>query len=346
MPSIKVTTFNIEWMNDWFTPGTGPAAFRQTFTKDGHVNDTDQTASRAAAVIRAIDPDLLAVQEAPSRPEEMALFIQRYLSNAGVPIYQFFMGDAGGAQKLALLYKPGSVNGIQLAPHSQIAALIDPWQSDVNGDAVLNEYQFTRTPLTVNVNIDGDDLQIIVMHTKSNFINNGKTMWESPSTRQSYVIAALQNRRRISSEGMRVRTYLDSVARENEAVRIIVLGDLNDGPGMDYFEERYLTHNVTDILVGSAFEPELVFFHAPLDVPRAQRYTAIFDDFVTSEPNKRLLLDHALLSPGLNNATGLRRVANSGMVNHQEFDAQIGGGGVHRELRPSDHRPVSLHLEY
>jgi endonuclease/exonuclease/phosphatase family metal-dependent hydrolase len=346
MPTIKVATFNAEWMNDWFMSGDGPAAFKATFSKDGHVNSTDKTATRAAQLIRAVDADLLAIQEAPSRPEEMALFIARYLSQGGAPLYRFFMGDTGGSQKLALLYKAGSVSSIGLAPHADITNLIDPWQSDVDGDAVLNEYHFTRVPLVVNVKLGGHALQVIVMHTKSNFINQGQAMWNNPATRQNYIVAALQNRRRISSEAMRTRTYLDSVLSKKATARLIILGDLNDGPGLDYFEEWYLTHNVTDILVGSAFAPELIFSHAPGEVPRAQRYTVIFDDFVTAEKNKRMLLDHALLSPALVGTTGLRRVANSGKIHHTEYNAQVRNNGLHREDRPSDHRPFSVQFEY
>lgn len=83
MPIIKIASFNIEWMNDWFTNGSGQVAFKPTFTRDGHTSNTHETASRVADTIREIDPDILAIQEGPSRPEEMALFIQNYLSNNG-----------------------------------------------------------------------------------------------------------------------------------------------------------------------------------------------------------------------------------------------------------------------
>ena len=43
---------------------------------------------------------------------------------------------------------------------------------------------------------------------------------------------------------------------------------------------------------------------------------------------------------------GLRRVRNSGAVHHSEYEAQLQNGGKFREDRPSDHRPVSVRLEY
>jgi endonuclease/exonuclease/phosphatase family metal-dependent hydrolase len=236
MPTVKVTNLNAEWMNDWFTADADPVAFKPTFTRDGQHNHTDTTARRLADLIRAVDPDILAVQEAPSRPAELALFVDRYLSDAGTSRYQFLMGDSGGAQKLALLYKPTVVQA-QLVASSQLQMLIEPWLADVDGDAVLDSYQFTRLPLVTTVAVGQARMQVIVAHTKSNFVNHGQTLWADPATRQSYVVAALKNRRRIASEGMRLCSYLDSQLQHDPTTPMIVLGDLNDGPGRDYFEE-------------------------------------------------------------------------------------------------------------
>jgi len=265
-----------------------------------------------------------------------------------VPRYQFFLGDSGGAQKLALLYKPESVNSALLAPHSEIADLIDEWLADVDGTMILSDYRFTRAPLVVDLKLGAQAhaLRVIVMHTKSNFVNNGQAMWQNPVERQNYVALALKARRRNATEGMRLRQYLDGILAENPSEAVVVMGDLNDGPGLDYFEKNYLAHNVTDIVVGSAFEPEWIFAHAQHDVASAERYTAIFDDFVENINSKKLLLDHILLSPGLSAAGGLSRVVQSGTVHHAEYLAQVENNGTYREDRPSDHRPVSVQLSY
>jgi len=348
MPTVRIANANLEWMNFWFTNDSDPVGWKTTFVQDGQTNDTAETALRAAQMIRAIDPDILGVEEGPSREGELALFIKDHLSDgAGQPLYNFFLSDSGGAQRVALLYKPGSVTSASLAPHPTIAGLIDPWEADVDGDMHLEpDYQFTRNPLVVDLKLGTHPLQVIVAHTKSSFVNNGAGLWSNPVTRQDYVIAALKARRRNGTEGMRMREYLDAKLAATARADIVVLGDLNDGPGLDYFEKRYLAHNVTDILLGSAFQPERMFTHAQHDVPADRRYTAVFDDFVENVSNKKLLLDHVLLSPGLLASSSLRRVAGSGAIHHAEYDAHVSGSGARRDKRPSDHRPVSVQLRY
>src|SRR5215211_7028700 len=104
MPKLRVASINGEWMNSWFTADGTPAAFLPTFKLPGEQqsNSSSKTAGRLAGVIRAIDPDILALQEAPSRKEELDLFIATHLSASGGPLYESILGDSGGAQKLAL----------------------------------------------------------------------------------------------------------------------------------------------------------------------------------------------------------------------------------------------------
>jgi hypothetical protein len=339
MPTVRICSVNVEWMNDWFTSDTAPAAFRAQFQRDGQVNDTATTARRLADMILAIDAPIVAIQEGPSRAAELELFVRDHLDDAYRPI----LGDSGGQQKLGLLYRPSAVASAQVVT---VPELTGEWDADVNGDAVLDRYGFTREPLVVDLVLGRHALRVVVAHTKSNFINQGREMWEDPARRQAFIVAALTNRRRISAEGMRIRRHLDRRLEEDPNAAIAVLGDFNDGPGLDYFEELYLTHNVTDIIVGSTFHPERLFTHTQHDVAAAQRYTAIFEDFVPTRQVRRLLLDHILLSPGLTRSSGLRRVEGSGAIRHAEYDAQVVDDGARRQDRPTDHRPVTVDLRY
>ncbi|TYB61359.1 endonuclease [Nonomuraea sp. PA05] len=344
MTNLKITTVNGEWMNDWFTADAETAAFVPEFSKDGEHGVTAEAAGRLAGLISAIDADVVALVEAPSRPAELRLFIDEYLSVNGRPAYDFVLGDSGGSQKPALLFKPDRV-ALSLTPSSEAGPLIDPWMADVDGDGTLNEYAFTRNPLCCEAEVDGNRLGVVVAHLKSNFINRGRQMWQDPARRLEFVKAALRNRRRIANEAMRIRRAMERRLESEPESATVVLGDLNDGPGQDYFEEFYLAHNVTDILVGSPYEPERLFGHAQADVEEEQRFSAVFDDFVTKEPDRHVLLDHILLSPGLTNGgSALAKVPGSGRIEHEAWAAQLDGDGSARDRRATDHRPASVLL--
>ena len=338
---MRIVNWNIEWMNDWFIGG-GSVAFRQSNPQKG-ITDVADLCRRVTSVVNNLDPDLLTIEEGPSDIREMELFVQTYLTDGqGNPLFDVYGGIDGGSQKIYTLVKKGGELTNPIIPTDNLTlALQEPWQVDVDGDYHLEGYEFTRLPLVIEGAIQDDNskLKIVTLHTKSKYVHTGESLWNNPDTRMEYVIAALKNRRRISSEVMRVRGYLDDLLKENSESLIIVTGDFNDGPGIDHFERYYLTHNVTDILLGSTYYPNLLFKHAFLErVPEAQRYTAIFDDFIDNLQGRHLLLDHILVSPALSS-----RIQASGIA-HQEYNAETDNNATGRQKCVSDHRPVYIDL--
>jgi hypothetical protein len=275
----------------------------------------------------------------------MELFIDKYLKDhEGKPKYKFIKGIDGRAQKIFHLYRDNFFEDVTTYDYDH-GTRYAPWDVDVNGDALLEPYMYTRTPLEVTYKISGKQLTVIGMHTKSKYIHDGESAWNNDDRRLAFVKEALLNRRRISAEAMHTRVAVNEIMRLDPDRAIIVLGDMNDGPGRDYFEEKYLTYNVTDILLGSTFYPERMFFHALNDLDSANRYTAIFDDFITGENQKKVLLDHILCSPNTRDAGGAFMVKpDSGIVEHAIYNDSC--SGTEREQIPSDHRPISIVLQY
>lgn len=340
---LKLSTFNIEWMNRWFEGGDVDK-FKQTLSDGSKVDDI---CKRVKDVILGMDPDILAIQEGPSSKGEMQLFIDKYLIDAnGDPIYEFVQGIDGRSQKIYQLYKPDKFTDVTAYDYVNGKRYAE-WQVDIDADGQLNDYEFTRTPLEVTYTINDKMLTIIAMHTKSKYIHGGQALWSNADTQLEFVIQALQARRRISAEAMRTREAIDDILVSDPERTVVVLGDMNDGPGRDFFEQKYLTHNLTDIILGSTFYPERMFTHALGDVSGADRFTAIFDDFVTDENNKKLLLDHILYSPNANTTSGAFQIkTDSGKVDHQIFDNQTANLNGKRDERPSDHKPISMILKY
>lgn len=335
---MRILNWNIEWMNRWFSGNNNPVWGSSKLDAD----DAKTVAQKVANIIRAEDPDILCLQEGPSATQEMQLFIDEFLSDGGTPIYSPLIGKDGASQKLYVLYKTdGSISGIDYATDQLSIDLETDWQADVDGDLLLQPYDFTRLPLVVDVNPNGlAPLRIVVLHTKSKYVHNGETLFKDPARRHEFVAAAMKARRRISAEGFRLRTYLDQLIQNNSDERIIVTGDWNDGPGPDFFERQYLTHNVADIVLGSTFYPDLIFQHPLIQhVDPASLFTARFDDYVDDVKDRPLLLDHFAISPAL-----ASKITDAG-ISHDAYENELSSSGSARTDRASDHRPIWIELD-
>ncbi len=334
---MKVMNWNIEWMNKWFSGNNNPVWGSSSLSP----GKARTCAAKVTAVITDIGPDLLCIQEGPSATAEMDLFIADFLSDSNGPLFEYIIGSDGGAQKLYVLRRiDGAFAAMDRATDMLTQELADLWDADVNGDMLLEGYDFTRLPLVVDVDpIGSAPIRMVVLHTKSKFVKFGKSKWNNPARRQEFVVQALEARRRISAEGFRLRIYLDALVEADPAARVIVTGDWNDGPGRDLFERSYLTHNVADIVLGSTFTPELIFSHPLLKhVPATALFTARFDDFVDEINDRPLLLDHFAISPALT------PWVETAEIGHRPYEDQLTGSGRSREDRPSDHRPIIVEL--
>ena len=74
------------------------------------------------------------------------------------------------------------------------------------------------------------------------------------------------------------------------------MGDVNDGPGREFFENYMLGMDITSELLGSTYYPDKIFSYL-LDLNND--FSAVFDDYVDNVPNRKILLDRILVSPSL-----------------------------------------------
>jgi hypothetical protein len=339
---MRIVNWNIEWMDDWFVGG-GKVGFLEDNPPKG-ITDVADLCERVATVIKDLDPDVLTIEEGPSDIREMNLFVRTYLTDAkGDRLFNVLIGPDGGAQKLyALVKRGGKFSNPALATDDLSLALQTPWKADIDGDHRLEGHEFNRQPLIVEGTMQNETrtLKIVTFHARSTSLNGGEALWKDPETREPFTVAALKERRRISTEAMRVRTYLNDLLNEDSNALIVVTGDFNDGPGIDYFQKHYLTYNVTDILLGSTCYPNQMFTHALLErVPVDQLYTATFYDFIDNISRRNLHLDQILVSPALSG-----RIRRSGIA-HEEYNAGTDIDAGRRQKNVSDHRPVYIDLK-
>ena len=344
---MRIVNWNIEYMNTWFVPNSDKRApaFRQSYKgkqAGGPIRDVTGLAERVGAVLRQLDPDLICLQEGAGE-EEVSLFLNRYLSLANRKSWQVIGGSGNGQKLIAAARTDRKVSSISLASNAcdLTKQLSSGYRADIDGDLVAERKKFARVPLVVDVKAHGREIRIVNCHLKSKRIENGEKLWRgSVEEKQRYIRAALTARRRISAEAFRIRAYLDDVFHNDPKKLLLLVGDLNDGPGFDYFEKLYLTHSIIDVVFGSVLRPEGRLAH-PLIVEGTETpVSAYFNDFVEGINDKPLLLDHAGVSPELAGWRVTARVAT------KEFDAQkLLDRENSRESRPSDHRPIVVDIE-
>lgn len=333
---MRIMDWNIEHMNSWWESGNvDPPVMRQSFGGNRFsppISDVPNLANRAAEVINAVDPDLIAIQEGAGMPELRDFFGRLVEGDWHI------LRGSGGAQALVMAARfDRAISAMDVGPET--AGPIDltlPFRADVNADLLVDEVDFARQPQVVSITAHGQEFLILNNHLKSKFVQNGETLYTAGGTdRLTFFADALAARRRISAEAFRIRAYLDAVLNDYPDAHVIVMGDLNDGEGADYFEANFLTHSVVDRIFGSVFRPERQLTHA-LFASQVTDYTAKFYDFI-EEHSRELVIDHIGLSPAI-----CRDWDWQGRVAVNEYEAQIrNDANLHeRDRLPSDHRPV------
>lgn len=206
-----------------------------------------------------------------------------------------------------------------------------------------------RHPQVLQVDIGGAFFEVIGAHLRSKHTSaratgdvTGDRFFEMNPELVSELIT---DRVRLVTECADIRYYLDSRFEENEDAAVIVVGDLNDGPGKERIERRFMYQDLVTALQGDVFFAQRFLNHALFDAPHGERWSVDFQDKLDPDRPPFILLDHILFSQSMTRSHAGARFA---------FLAQGGSGKVEHELHhrvastrfkyaeTSDHRPVSM----
>lgn len=334
MPDIKVTTWNIEHMNNWFqdTQSQVAPAFAGV-------------AKKVARVIEEVKPDILCIQEGPTRKAQMENFAKEYLSGSWTVV----RGETGGSQKPYILFR----NFPPLTDFEVIDFNADEWKySFLEFDEKKNSFfhrtrPFTRLPVEVIFHTASGAFSVIGLHLKSKIAILASGVKSTDRQKRTRAIGtALEQRARILQEGKLLRGYLQNHPFTSDVHgRFLLAGDLNDGPGRDFFEERYFGIDILRQVRGDIDHPEQILTEVLNRVPPADRFTAIFFDRIDNTL-RPLLLDHLLVPPGFFKGTP-RVVKPSARIEHVAYKKENEGEWSKkkkpaRKKYPSDHRPASV----
>ncbi len=299
---MRLATWNIEWFDALFDDAGQPLEDDQPSGRQG-VNRRDQLGGIAIGMI-AMDADAILVVEAPNegRKRSTVQALETFAAWAGLRTTRAVIGfPSPTEQELALLYDPAvlTVRHDPIgAPTGKFGAFGAPRfdgalrRSDAAGET--ETIVFARPPLELAATLSGGrELRLIGVHAKSKAPHGARDAADAQRI-------ARQNRRKQLAQCEWLRARVEEHLRADETV--IVLGDLNDGPGFEPDEAEAGPSGVAVVMGIDA--PPALRLHDPNAALALRRPLGAMPStarFWIEEEGKYLsaLLDYIMISPGL-----------------------------------------------
>lgn len=332
MGTVKVTSWNV--------------AHLDRLARDDLSETERRRRDAVVREIRELSPDVLCLLEGPKGEEGIDLVSNDLLEGAWVAV-KASDGEykIRGSQWIWFLVREDLSDRASLLPvdaWDEFAG--SSWKVNFWGDFEERSHNHYRHPQVLVLDWEGLRVEFVGLHLKSKFVNEGESMWKAGGEeRQEFVREALEARMKMATEASNVRAYVDAKFSQVANPAIFVVGDLNDGPGKEHFEERYLFFDLISNVQGDVFWARRFLNHALFDFPGELRWSVRFEDFVEPDRDPRILLDHILFTQGLVDGSLPWKIgARAGKVEHEVHD--LVNAGLPQSAKTSDHRPVSVEV--
>ncbi|WP_113910520.1 endonuclease/exonuclease/phosphatase family protein [Roseovarius dicentrarchi] len=342
---MRLATWNIEWFNSLFDDDGAPLDDGE-WSSRRNVTRRDQLAA-ISDVMHALDADALMIIEAPdhSRQRSTVTALERFADMAGLRTCRALVGFTNDTQQeIALLYD-SAVIAAEHCPKgsdtgkrgSRDAPRFDGvFRIDLDIDAVEDLVRFSKPPLEVRLSTRGGNvLNLIGVHLKSKAPHGAS----SPADVMRIAIA---NRRKQLAQAVWLRARVVDHLEAGDP--LIVLGDFNDGPGLDEYEGLFGRSSV-EVVLGEGEETALRLFDPHARAALGQKFGAIHSTsrFYLGQEGRYLqaLLDYIMVSPDVLARAPVWRIW------HPFDDPACYGDDALRAalLTASDHFPVTLDLD-
>jgi hypothetical protein len=330
MGNVKVTSWNVEHLD--------------RLARDD-LSDTEK--KRRDAVVRQIhelSADILCLLEGPRGEEGIDRVCDDLLEGEWVAVKaRDGRYKIQGTQWIWFLVRKEHAGRASLLPVETWDAFAGPsWKLHLWGEFEERDHYHYRHPQVLVLDWEGFRVEFVGLHLKSKFVNAGQSMWKAGGEkRETFIREALKARIKMATEATNVRAYIDAKFEQVPNPAIFVMGDLNDGPGKEYFEESYLFFDLLSNVQGDVFSARRFLNHALFDFPGDLRWSAFFKDFVEPDRDPRILLDHILFTQGLVDGSLPWEIeAHAGKVEHEIHD--LINATLPQSARTSDHKPVSV----
>ncbi|MDE4131952.1 endonuclease/exonuclease/phosphatase family protein [Phaeobacter sp. QD34_3] len=329
---MRLVTYNVEWFSHLFDKNDQLILDE----KPSGRYDVDRytQAVSLAHVFQTLDADAVMVIEAPNtgRRQRTVRALGAFAAEAGLRACEVVSGFATDThQEIALMYDPAVLSAEHDAQSSPEAPRFDgSFEIDLDIDERPDRVRFSKPPLELAVTLhSGRTLRLIGAHLKS----------KAPYGVQGHdaiIQRALENRRTQLAQAIWLHRRIEAHVAAGDD--LIVMGDLNDGPGLDEYERLFGRSSVEIVMGQELRDPHAQILSQPR--PGSPPSTARFYD----EDRKRFFracLDYVMISKGLEGCNPRWRIW------HPFEDAACYKDEVLREalLMASDHFPVSLDID-
>ncbi len=329
---MRLATYNIEWFANLFD------------RKDNLVVDDSwsgrhdvtkaQQIEAIAKVLTAIDADAVLIVEAPNtgKTQNTVRALQGFAAAFDLRTNHAIMGFANNThQELALLYDPEVLKARHDPMETNDAPRFDhEFRIDLDVDATEDQVQFSKPPMELAIETtSGQVFRLIGAHLKSKAPHGA-------GSRDEMIRISIANRRKQLAQAVWLARRVKHHLAEQEPV--ILLGDLNDGPGLDEFEHLFGRSSVEILLQAGLYDPHAAqaLELRPGSVPATAR-------FARPKEGRYLeaLLDYIMISDDL------RAYEPDWRIWHPFRDAACWANPELREalLAASDHFPVTLDIK-
>lgn len=246
---MRIATYNVEWFTNLFDRH-GKLQEDDGWSARYKVTRADQLTA-LGIVFTALDADAVMIVEAPdnNRRHKTVEMLEAFAARYELRTRRALLGfENETQQEIALLYDPDRLS----ARHDPIGLPDQPiegtavprfdssFRIDLNIDAQMDLVRFSKPPLEVAArSAAGTEFRLIGVHVKS------KAPHGAASEAQLHRLA-IENRRKQMAQciWLRGRVLEHLAARES----LIVLGDFNDGPGLDEYEKLFGRSGVEIVL--------------------------------------------------------------------------------------------------
>ncbi len=330
---MRIATYNVEWFSNLFDD-EGMLLNDDNWSGRHDVTRSAQLEA-LGIVFTALDADAVMIIEAPDshRRRDGTRALETFAETVGLRARKAVMGFVNDTQQeIALLYDPDTMT----ARHDPqgVPRFDDSYRIDLDVDSAPEKVRWSKPPLELAVETkSGTALRLIGVHAKSKAPHGAR--------RPDQVMRiAIENRRKQLAQCIWLRERVEEHLDAGEA--LMVLGDFNDGPGLDEYEKLFGRSGV-EIVIGEEDDLRMFDPHAEAVIQRPLGWMPTSARFWMADKRRwmQTLLDYVMVSPDL------RDKASDWRIWHPFEDQACERAPELREalLTASDHFPVSVELD-